>query len=106
MKEFDQNDPVWKLLARGKKTEASPWFAGRVMSNLPTANSQTSPLYSFLSKWLPLGAMAALFVATTLGVVNSSNSESHMPLQSVVDFEIIQDLDLYIVKMDSNAWTE
>ncbi|MFY8215421.1 MAG: hypothetical protein ACOVMP_02335 [Chthoniobacterales bacterium] len=105
MKEFDQNDPVWKLLGHGKTTEASPWFASRVMSNLPKADSKITPFHAFLSRWLPLGAIALIFLAA-LGAANSSGSDIQVPLQTVVDFEIIQDLDLYIVKLDSNAWTQ
>jgi len=105
MKEFDQTDPVWKLLGHGKKTEASPWFASRVMSNLPKANPQPTLIQILLSRWLPGAAIACVFLLA-LGVSGSPHLSTDIPLTAVVDFEIIQDLDLYMVKMDSTGWTQ
>lgn len=109
MSEFDKNDPLWDVLGRVKRPEASPWFVDRVLNNLPGLEVSSNKCWTWpwFSKWVPVGVMGLVFAWAALSIQSpATESESTLPLQSAVDFEIIQDLDFYIAQADSTAWMQ
>jgi len=104
MSDFDNKDPLWDVLGRGRRRDASPWFVDRVMNNLPEPLIATGRR-SWFARWVPCSALAIVFIAAW-SLIQFPPDRSDFPLQSGIDFEIVQDLDLYISQLDSTAWTQ
>ncbi len=104
MSDFDNNDPVWDMLGRGRRREASPWFVDRVMNNLPG-----SPVgigrRPWFARWVPSSVLALVFIAAW-SLIQFPPNRSDFPLQTGIEFEIVRDLDLYISQLDSTVWTQ
>jgi hypothetical protein len=106
MSDFDEKDPVWDLLGKASRKEASPWFADRVMNNLPETAQNRWSVARWFSQWAPVGAVCLVFTLGMISLVSTPREAPATVLQAAVEFEIIRDLDRYLSEVDSNAWTQ
>lgn len=107
MSDFDKNDPLWKVLGEAKTAEASPWFVDRVLNNLPDASEPAAARggWAWFLRWAPGLTMTAV-VCATLAAMQFRDDHSPAAFQAAIEFEIIQNLDRYIVEADANAWKQ
>jgi len=76
MDEFDKNDPVWDLLGEARRTEASPWFAGKVLRAVRATEEKPSFSLSSLWRWLiPASAFAAVAIGWSIHVQQEHQRE-------------------------------
>lgn len=67
MDEFDAKDPLWNLMGEARRPAASPWFAGKVLRAVRTAEEKPSLSFTMLRRWLvPASAVAAVVLAGAL----------------------------------------
>jgi len=62
MDEFDEKDPLWDLLGRAKRTEASPYFARKVLRAVQNNDRQSFSLTTFWRWLIPTSAFAAVMI--------------------------------------------
>ncbi len=107
MGEFDHEDPVWKLLGKARRIEASARFAAGVMRAVEAGNDRAA---SWIPAWifraaLPAAACAALALLAVAGSWRSSGPVgADHSMEAIVDFETIADLDLLVLNSDSQPW--
>lgn len=110
MSDFDKNDPVWDLLGKAKPSEASPWFADRVMNNLPDPEvgrrEARGGFFSRLLGWAPGGVFALLLGVGIFAAHQDAASPVLFSSNGSVEFEIIQNLDLYVSVADQQVWLQ
>ena len=66
MDDFEEKDPLWELLGRSRRIEASPYFVRKVLNAISEEERRPRFTLSMLLRWLiPTGACAALVIAWT-----------------------------------------
>ncbi len=106
MEEFDAQDPVWKLLGKSRPTEASPFFAAKVLRAIETQPSSAPkwfPLWIFRNI-APVAACAVLALLAIVSVRPTAPISGLVAVDRAVDFETIADLDLLSANSDSSIW--
>jgi hypothetical protein len=95
---LDENDPVWRLLARAPRPEPDAWFAARTLARCryegPGVESGVVSLVRFARMWRwALGGGLALTLALAL-VVTQIHSEKADKQKNVQEaFEIMASID-------------
>ncbi len=93
--QLDENDPVWRLLARAPRPEPDGWFAARTLARCRYEGSRMeSGVGSFARMWRwALGGGLALSMALALVAtqVHSEKTEKQKNVQEA--FEIMASID-------------
>jgi hypothetical protein len=108
---LDENDPVWRLLARAPRAEPDGWFAARTLARCRHeglgVESGVGSLVRFARMWRwALGGGLALSMALVL-VVAQINSEKVENQKNVQDaFEIMASIDTDSDSSSSSSWQD
>jgi hypothetical protein len=92
---WDDNDPVWRLLAQAPRPEPDAWFAARTMARCRNENRGGEWLPRLIGMWRwALGGGLALSMAVALVVTTQVQTEQADNQKNVQDaFEIMASLD-------------
>ncbi len=98
MDDFSEKDPLWNLLGRARKVEASPYLARKVLRAIREEPSR--PVLGAFWRWfLPASACAALVLGWSAWQWRADESEFNETFDAVAD---LQSLVLY----EDIAWVD
>lgn len=99
-------DELDELLGRVPMTEASPWFADRVVRSVDGVRREEGRR-GWLRWALPVGLASTLVVLTLVGMESGGSREARVAMAAPsVEFETIQDLDLIVTTNETTLWLE
>jgi hypothetical protein len=99
MDDFKEKDPLWDLLGRSRRIEASPYFVRKVMRAI---QEEKRPQFSWVAllRWLiPTAAFAALVIGW---VAYQHDQEEAFN----ADFDDAADLQSLIASEDASLWLD
>jgi hypothetical protein len=99
MDDFKENDPLWDMLGRARRVNASPYFVRKVLS---AVREEKRPQFSVaaLLRWvIPAAACAALFIAWPIYQHEQQDAFNAY-------FDSAADLQSLIASEDTSLWLE
>lgn len=128
MKDFDEQDELWDLLGKAKKTPVSPYFSRNVLRAVRESKQEKSGAFAWLAlRWrvVSLAGVAAVLVAVKCASfeqappASSSTSTPEVakiaPVQSQPvavndtkpeDSDVVNDLDELVAYEKNNIWLD
>jgi hypothetical protein len=107
-----ENDDLWELLGKAKRSVPSPFFAAKVVAVARRADEKRRSLWR---NWLRYGLPGALAGAMAVFLAHFSLSSHHNKAdvpQVVIaqtepgDLEVIADLDVVMSSEESSVWLD
>lgn len=102
MDERNEQDALWDLLGKARKTEASPYFTRKV---LRAVQEEARPVFSLslLLRWLlPVSACAAV----VLGWSAYSWQQDQKAAEFNAYFDMAADMQSLVVQDDTSVWID
>jgi hypothetical protein len=106
--QWDENDPVWRLLARAPRPEPDAWFAARTLARCRHEGlGVESGVISFARMWRwALGGGLALSMALAFAVtqIHSEKADRQKDVQEA--FGIMASIDIDSDSSSSSSWQD
>jgi hypothetical protein len=114
MSNSEENDELWQLLGKARKTEVCPFFARNVLREIRTSQQEKTGVFSWLrNHWrkVALGSAAAVLLAVNAGhfLTNPAplaSVEIAQQISNKTDYEVISHLDELLAYEQSSIWLD